>query len=193
MKKESIRKQFEYYKSLGDRTFVQLSDEELLWQYNSASNSIPIIVKHLWGNMRSRWTDFMTTDGEKPWRDRDGEFIADIKNRSELLQKWEEGWKCLFHALESIREDEMELIVYIRNQGHTVFEALIRQLAHYAYHVGQIVYIGRMLKGGDWQSLTIPKGQSEIYNREKFRKEKTVQHFTDEFLKKEKDDQMNTP
>lgn len=178
----SVRKQFQYYKMLGDKTFAQLSDDELLWQYNSASNSIGIMVKHLWGNMMSRWTDFLTTDGEKEWRQRDAEFDADLKTRAAILEKWEEGWKTLFAAIDPLEETEMTKLVYIRNIGHTVTEAINRQLAHYAFHVGQIVFVGRMIKGEDWLSLSIPKGDSKAYNEKKFAQDKHKGFFTDEFL-----------
>lgn len=179
---ESARKQFEYYKMLGEKTFDQLEDQDLFWQYNEASNSIAIIVKHLWGNMLSRWTDFLTTDGEKEWRNREGEFEADIKTRTELFEKWNEGWACVFDALDSINESNFDTTIYIRNMGHTIPEAINRQLAHYAYHIGQIVYIGRMIKNEKWQSLSIPKGKSKEYNAEKFSKPKRKEHFTDSFL-----------
>lgn len=165
----------------------QLSDEELLWQFNEESNSMGIMVKHLWGNMMSRWTDFLTSDGEKEWRQRDAEFEADLTSREAILSKWEEGWTCLFTALDSINEGNFDTVIYIRNQGHTVVEAINRQLAHYAYHVGQMVFLGRMQKGSEWQSLSIPKGNSANYNKEKFSKEKSKTHFTDEYLGKKKD------
>ena len=183
---ESVKKQFEYYKMLGEKTFVQLSDDKLFWQYNQDSNSIAIIVKHLWGNMLSRWTDFLNTDGEKEWRDRDAEFENDIKTRQELIDKWNEGWMCLFNAINSLTLEDLEKIIYIRNQGHTVTEAINRQLAHYPYHVGQIVFIGKMLAENGWSSLSIPKGNSQAYNSEKFLKPKERTHFTDEFLDKNK-------
>lgn len=179
---ESVTKQFQYYKQLGDRTFAQLSDQELFWQYNEASNSISIIVNHLHGNMLSRWTDFLNADGEKEWRKRDQEFEDLIKNRAQLDEKWEAGWTCLFDALATINEDNFDQPVYIRNQGHTIVEAVNRQLAHYAYHVGQIVYTGRMIKGEEWTSLSIPKGKSKVYNAEKFSKPKERGHYTDDFL-----------
>jgi len=182
---ESIQKQFEYYKMLGDKSFSQLSDEQLFWQYNGESNSIAIIVKHLWGNMLSRWTDFLKADGEKEWRNREAEFDADIKDRKELLEKWEAGWVCLFDALDSITPEHYDSLVYIRNIGHTIPEAINRQLAHYSYHIGQIVYLGRMMKGKDWQSLSIPRGESKNYNAKKFAKEKHKGHFTDELLDKD--------
>ncbi|MFT3679629.1 MAG: DUF1572 domain-containing protein [Ferruginibacter sp.] len=183
----SAVKQFEYYKMLGEKTFDQLSEEQLLWQYNGESNSIATIVKHLSGNMLSRWTDLLTTDGEKKWRNREAEFDNDIKSRGELLYKWEEGWKCLFGALDGLTEDDLGKIIYIRNMGHTVAEAINRQLAHYPYHIGQIVYIGKMLKDDNWQSLSIPRGASQRYNDEKFSKPKRNEHFTDDYLKDKKD------
>ena len=179
---EGIKKQFDYYKMLGDQTFEQVSDEQLFWQYNEESNSIGIIVKHLWGNMLSRWTDFLSSDGEKEWRNRDAEFDADIRNREELVQKWEEGWNCLFQAIDPLTDDDLNKEIYIRNQGHSVIEAINRQLAHYAYHIGQIVFIGKMIQSNAWQSLSIPKGGSKAFNAAKFSKEKGKQHFTDEFL-----------
>ncbi len=179
---EGVRKQFAYYKMLGDKTFAQVSDEALFAQANEASNSIAIIVKHMWGNMLSRWTDFLSSDGEKEWRNRDGEFLADIQNRAELIEKWEAGWACLFKALDAVNETNFHQTVYIRNQGHSIMEAVNRQLAHYAYHVGQIVYVGRMDRGAEWQSLSIPKGASKAFNTEKFAQPKRKEHFTSEFL-----------
>lgn len=179
---DSTKKQFDYYKLLGDRTFAQISDKNLFWQSPSENNSIAIIVNHLHGNMLSRWTDFLTTDGEKDFRNRDQEFENIIKTRADLNAKWSEGWQVLFTALDSVNETNFEQLVYIRNQGHTIVEAINRQLAHYAYHVGQIVLIGQMRRGKDWQSLSIPKGDSKIYNQKKFAQEKKRSHFTDEFL-----------
>ena len=181
---ESARKQFEYYKQLGEKTFSQVPDEKLFWKPNEASNSIGVIVKHLWGNMLSRWTDFLTSDGEKEWRDREGEFENSIQSKDELYQKWNEGWKCLFDALDTVDEGDLGKTIYIRNMGHSVVEAINRQLAHYAYHVGQIVYVGRMITDDRWQSLSIPKGKSQAYNNDKFSKPKHREHFTDEFVKK---------
>lgn len=182
----SIYKQFLYYKLLGEKTFHQLEDIDLFHRANDESNSIAIIVNHLWGNMLSRWTDFLNSDGEKEWRNRDQEFEDTIKTRGALLERWEEGWKCLFDALESISEDDLGRTVFIRNQGHTVVEAINRQLAHYAYHIGQIVFLGKLIKGSAWESLSIPKGESKEYNKLKFDQERQTGHFTDEYLK-EKD------
>lgn len=179
---DSAIKQFKYYKMLSERTFDQLDEQDLFWQYNEESNSIAIIVNHLWGNMLSRWTDFLTSDGEKEWRNRDLEFENVITSKAELFQKWEEGWNCLFHALDSIGETSLDSLVYIRNQGHSIIEAINRQLAHYSYHTGQIVFIGRMIKGDEWKSLSIEKNKSGDYNKEKFSRERSKQHFTDEYL-----------
>lgn len=181
---ESVKKQFEYYKMLGDKTFSQLQDEKLFWQYNEDSNSIATIVKHLWGNMLSRWTDFMTTDGEKEWRERDAEFENNISTRDELIDKWEKGWECLFTALNSLTTGDLEKQIYIRNQGHSITEAINRQLAHYPYHVGQIVFIGKMPTDNNWKSLSIPRGKSDSYNADKFSKPKQKGHFSDEYLNK---------
>ena len=183
---ESVRKQFEYYKMLADKTFLQLTDEQLFWQYNNESNSIATIVKHLWGNMLSRWTDFLTSDGEKEFRNREAEFENDIKSRETLLNRWNEGWTCLFNAINSLQPADLDKIVYIRNQGHTVTEAINRQLAHYSYHVGQIVFIGKML-AASWISLSIPKGNSQAYNEDKFSQPKHRRHFTDENLNDKKE------
>ncbi len=169
---ESTINQFNYYKSLAEQTFAQLTDQQLFWQFNEESNSIASIVKHLSGNMISRWTDFLTTDGEKEWRNRDSEFENDKEDRDELLEKWNKGWFCLFNAINSLSENDLTKEIFIRNQGHTVLEAINRQLAHYPYHVGQIVFIGKMLCNEKWTSLSISKGNSMVYNEEKFSKPK---------------------
>lgn len=180
----SAKRQFEYYRHLGEQTIEQVPEDKLFWQFNEESNSIAIIVKHLHGNMLSRWTDFLTADGEKVWRKRDEEFENDINSKEELIKIWHEGWICLFSTLDTLKPEDLEKIIYIRNQGHTVLEAINRQLAHYPYHVGQIVFVGKMLLGSDWKSLSIPKGNSKSYNDEKFSQEKKKEHFTSEFLKK---------
>lgn len=186
---ESAKKQFEYYKMLGDKTIAQLPDDKLFWQYNDESNSIAIIVKHLSGNMLSRWTDFLTSDGEKEWRHRDAEFENDIQTKTELIQKWNQGWDCLFTALNSLTIEDLSKTIYIRNQGHSITEAINRQLAHYPYHVGQMVFIGKMICNEKWTSLSIPKGNSKSYNDEKFSNDKHNEHFTEEFLKKPNKDE----
>ncbi|UXP31192.1 DUF1572 domain-containing protein [Reichenbachiella agarivorans] len=179
----SVKRQFEYYKSVGEKTFDQLDQQNLLWQYDEGSNSIAITVNHLWGNMKSRWTDFLVSDGEKEWRNRDSEFESVIKTKEELIEKWNEGWKCLFDALDTINQDNFETKVYIRNQEHSVLDAINRQLAHYSYHIGQIVYIGKMIKGDEWKSLSIPKGKSTVFNEEKFSRGKHKGHFSDDLKK----------
>lgn len=176
----SCIKQFEYYKSLGEKTFEQLSDEQIHWQYNVESNSVAIIVKHLVGNMLSRWTNFLTEDGEKTWRKRDEEFEDTYTNKEQMLKAWEQGWKCLFDAIKPLNSNQLEQIIYIRNQGHTITEAINRQLAHYAYHIGQIVFLGKMITNNNWKTLSIPKGDSKNYNQEKFAKDKGKRHFTDD-------------
>jgi hypothetical protein len=176
----SIIKQFEYYKSLGDKTFTQLSFEEIQWQSSQDSNSIAIIVKHMVGNMLSRWTNFTTEDGEKTWRKRDDEFINNFTSFEELIAAWESGWAILFKAIKPLTERDLEKIIFIRNQGHTITEAINRQLAHYAYHTGQIVFLGKLFKDSNWKSLSIPKGNSASYNEEKFSKSKVRKHFTDD-------------
>lgn len=178
-------KQFQYYKNLGDKTFQQLGDDQMHWQYNEDSNSPAILIKHISGNMLSRFTNFLTEDGEKTWRNRDAEFEGGNASKEVLLKKWDEGWSCLFGVLESLSDNDLDKMVYIRNMGHTVFEALNRQLAHYAYHVGQIVFIGKMLQATHWQSLSIPRGESEGYNKKQFGHPRERKHFTDDFLKGE--------
>ena len=180
----SAKRQFNYYKTLGEKAMDQLEPEQLFTVPNEDSNSIAIIVKHLWGNMLSRWTDFLTTDGEKSWRKRDDEFENDLPTKEALIQKWNEGWDCLFKTLDSLAEEDLSKIIYIRNEGHTVMEAINRQLAHYPYHIGQMVYIAKMLKKTSWNSLSIPKNKSGDYNTQKFSQEKSTRHFTEEELKK---------
>ena len=154
---QSAIKQFRYYKELGDKTIEQVSEEDLFWKPNEESNNIAIIIKHLSGNMLSRWTDFLTRDGEKEWRNRDFEFSNDIHNKKDLLQEWEKGWNCLFNSLSNLTINDLNKEIYIRNMGHSVTEAINRQLCHYAYHIGQIVVIGKMAKNSDWETLSIPK------------------------------------
>ena len=177
---ESVKKQFVYYKMLGEKTFDQIPEEKLFWQINEESNSIAMIVKHLNGNMLSRWTDFLTSDGEKEWRKRDAEFDNDIKSKTELIEKWNAGWKCLFDAINPLSSNELNQVIYIRNMGHSISEAINRQLAHYPYHIGQIVFIGKVVQNEKWNSLSIPKGKSKEYNHEKFSKPKRKEHFTDD-------------
>ncbi|WP_294302730.1 DUF1572 domain-containing protein [uncultured Chryseobacterium sp.] len=162
--KDLFIKRFEYYKMLGDQAFAQLSEEEVFVQFNEESNSIAVIVKHIAGNMLSRWTNFLTEDGEKSWRNRDEEFIETFKTKAEVLEYWEKGWACLFGALGQITEDNLYATIYIRSEAHSVIDAVFRQLAHYPYHIGQIVYIAKMLKNDDWKSLSIARNKSGEFN-----------------------------
>ncbi len=175
----SVIKQFEYNKSLGDTTFKQLTKEQLFFTYNNESNSIATLVKHISGNMLSRWTNFLTEDGEKPWRNRDEEFINTYTSKEEVIHDWEKGWKCLFENLQKITPKNSDTVVYIRNEGHTIAEAINRQLCHYSYHTGQIVMIGKMIKNNEWQTLSIAKNASKSYNAEKFAQNKIKKHFID--------------
>ena len=181
---ESAKKQFLYYKMLGEKAINQLEDEQLFISLNEETNSIAQIVKHLSGNMLSRWTDFLTLDGEKEWRDRDGEFVDTYQSKEELLENWNIGWDCLFNAINPLQPEQLSDIIYIRNEGHSVVEAINGQLAHYAYHVGQIVFYAKLLKKTEWESLSIPRNKSGDYNSEKFSKEKSIQNFTEEELNK---------
>jgi hypothetical protein len=176
----SVTKQFEYYKLLAEKAMGQLPDEALFWQYNEESNSIAVILNHMVGNMLSRFTDFLTTDGEKPWRDRDAEFEYKFSSRDEVMGYWNKGWNCLLGTLSTLRDDNLEDVIYIRNDGHTVIEALNRQLAHYSYHIGQIVYIAKMVSNEKWESLSIPRNKSKDFNTTKFSQEKAKRHFTDD-------------
>ncbi len=169
---DSIKKRFVDYKSLGEKAIEQLDPELLFKSFNEDSNSIATIVKHLWGNMLSRWTNFLIEDGEKPWRERDAEFENDIPSKEELMKKWNEGWDCLFNTLNALKPEQLLDIVTIRGEKHTVLDAINRQLAHYPYHIGQIVYAAKMLKGGGFTSLSIPKGQSKQFNAGMIGKEK---------------------
>src|SRR5437660_8259412 len=157
---------FHYYKKLGDRAMAQCPNEGLFTALDAESNSIAVIVKHLAGNMRSRWTDFLTSDGEKPDRNRDSEFEGPPKTRTELMEMWERGWKLLFGALEPLGDADLTRTITIRTEPHSVMQAINRQVAHYSYHVGQIVYLARHFAGDKWQTLTIPKKKSAEFNRE---------------------------
>lgn len=181
---ESVKKQFLYYKKLGKNAIEQLEPEQLFVIVNEDSNSIATIVKHLSGNMLSRWTDFLTTDGEKEWRNRDAEFENDIQTKDEILTIWNTGWDCLFFTLNNLQPNQLDAIIYIRNEGHSVVEAINRQLAHYPYHVGQMVFYAKQIKKTAWKSLSISKNNSEKYNVAKFALEKNIQHFTDAELKR---------
>jgi uncharacterized damage-inducible protein DinB len=156
---ESIRAEFARYKGLAERAMAQLPDEQVAHSPSSNDNSIASICWHISGNLQSRFTDFLTSDGEKPWRHRDEEFDPRTVSRDELLAKWERGWSVLFATLDSLREEDLARTVTIRNEPHTVVQALHRALAHIAYHVGQIVYVAKAFRGDDWTSLSIPRAK----------------------------------
>ena len=161
-----VRRQFRGHKRLGEGAIAQLKDEELLVTLDPESNSVAVIIKHLAGNMRSRFTDFLTADGEKPGRHRDQEFeMNSTPTRSELLGWWEAGWSLVFSAIEALKPEDVMRTVTIRGEPHTVLQAINRQLAHYAYHVGQIVYLAKHLRSNEWRSLSVPRGKSEEVNR----------------------------
>lgn len=160
---KAVRERFKTIKADGDKAIAQLDIEQLHWAFNEESNSIAVIVKHVSGNMISRWTDFLTTDGEKTTRNRDEEFIDSIDTKEELLTIWEKGWQVFLDSLLSLTEVDLMTPVFIRGQQHTVIDAIERQMAHYAAHVGQIVYVGKQIKGAEWKTLSIPRGQSQIF------------------------------
>jgi hypothetical protein len=156
---------FRQYKRLAERAMEQVTDEQLFAALDEESNSIAIIVKHMAGNMRSRWTDLLTTDGEKPNRDRDCEFVDAPRTRSALLDAWESGWACVFTALEPLSDADLARTVTIRGEAHSVMQAINRQVAHYAHHVGQIVLLAKHFAHDRWQSLSVPRNQSSEFNR----------------------------
>jgi hypothetical protein len=166
-------KNFRDLKKLGERALEQLTLEEIHVVPGPESNSIAIIVKHLAGNMRSRWTDFSTSDGEKPDRDRDAEFEGGYPSREALMQDWEEGWAAVFAAIESLTPDDLLRTVTIRGEPHSVIAAIQRQISHYAYHVGQMVFFAKQLKKREWKSLSIPRGQSRAYLKQKLKESGT--------------------
>lgn len=168
---ELFKKKFQYYRQLGEDTMAQLTGQELFWQPNAESNSVAVIVQHIAGNMLSRWTNFLTEDGEKTWRNRDQEFILQYHTREEVMDYWEKGWKALNDALSQLNENNLGSSIFIRGEKHSVLDALLRQLAHYPYHIGQMVYIGKLLRNERWETLSIARNSSEEFNREKFAQE----------------------
>ena len=162
---ESVIKRQTSYKSLGDKTFVQLEEKDFHFRPNPESNSIAIIINHLNGNMLSRWTNFLTEDGEKPGRNRDEEFSDPYASKEQLLALWEQGWTCLLDTLGSLKEEDLLKTIQIRHEPLLAVDAINRQLAHYPHHVGQIVYIGKIIRGAAWQSLSISKGASQAFNQ----------------------------
>jgi len=160
----TVIKRLKYYKELGEKTFEQLDEKDLHYLPTSESNSIAIIVQHLTGNMLSRFTNFLTEDGEKEWRQRDDEFEIHSYSKQQVIDLWNKGWQCCFDALGSLTENDLLTIIYIRKEPLSVIDAINRQLAHYPYHIGQIIFIGRMIKNEQWKNLSIPKGHSQQYN-----------------------------
>ena len=163
-------REFRKLKNIAERAIAQVTDEDLSQTLDEESNSIALLVKHLTGNLRSRWTNFLTSDGEKPDRGRDSEFVADPEDtRQKLLEGWEGGWRCLFEAIDSLTPDDLPKIVTIRSEPFTVTQAILRQMTHCAYHIGQIVFLAKYFAGGKWQTLTIPRGQSEQYRTKPYK------------------------
>jgi hypothetical protein len=157
---------FRYYKRLAEAAMAQVTDEQLFALLDPEMNSIALIVKHMAGNMRSRWTDFLTSDGEKPDRNRDSEFVKPPSGREELIRTWESGWTCLFSALKPLSSVDMTRTVCIRGETHSVMQAINRQMAHYAYHSGQIVFLAKHFQHSQWKSPTVPRGQSAKFNQQ---------------------------
>ena len=165
---QSAKLEFTRYKTLGDKSFKQLRYKDIHFIHNLEDNSIAVIVKHLSGNMLSRWTNFLTEDGEKKWRKRDQEFIDTYQSLEEMILAWNQGWQCLFNALNSITEENFNTTIYIRGEAHSIVAAIHRQLAHYPSHIGQIVHIAKSIKGKEWTSLSIVKGKSDDFNKKLF-------------------------
>lgn len=153
-----------YYKKLADRAIAQVTDEQLYRLLDEDANSIAIVMKHMAGNMKSRWTDFLLSDGEKPWRNRDSEFEQPPATRDALLQMWEQGWACLFETLQSLTDADLGRTVAIRGEAHSAMQAINRQIAHYSYHCGQIVLLAKHFQHAQWKSLSVPKGKSAEFN-----------------------------
>jgi len=159
-----VTQQFKHFKMRAEKAFKQLSEEELHWKPSEESNNIAIIIKHISGNMHSRWVDFLTADGEKTYRNRDSEFIDDIGPQEQLMKIWEDGWKLLFHTLENLQPDDLLKTVTLRQQPLSVLQAIQTEMAHISYHLGQILYIGKQIKDKDWMILSIPKNGSKAFN-----------------------------
>ncbi len=156
---------FRFQRDLAERAIRQLTDEQLHQSLDPETNAVAVVMKHMAGNMRSRWTDFLTTDGEKPWRERDDEFVDDGASRTALLEMWEGGWNCVYAALEPLTDQDLGRIVHIRGEPQTAILAIHRQINHYGYHVGQIVQTARILAQDQWTTLSIPRGESDAFNR----------------------------
>lgn len=162
---ESAVKKFKFQKALGEKTFAQLEDKDVLFKPSGESNSIAVIVQHMYGNMLSRWTNFLTEDGEKSWRNRDAEFEDMLQTKQGVQNAWNTGWACVLNTMESLQSEDLIKTITIRSEPLIVVDAIIRQIDHYGYHVGQIVYIGKIIKDADWQTLSIAKKKSEEFNQ----------------------------
>ena len=162
---ETSVRRMKYYKELGEKTFDQLNEADFHFQPTSESNSIAVIIQHMAGNMLSRFTNFLTEDGEKPWRQRDDEFEEHTYTRQQLIEIWDKGWKCFFDAMQSLNSEDLMKQVSIREEKLSAIDAIIRQLAHYPYHIGQIAYVGKVIKNDNWKNLSIAKGSSQAYNQ----------------------------
>ncbi|HEV8581017.1 MAG TPA: DUF1572 family protein [Thermoanaerobaculia bacterium] len=166
---KDVNDQFRQLKSLADRALAQVRDDDLFLALDPEANSLAVLIQHMAGNMRSRWTDFLTSDGEKPDRNRDAEFVvAEGTTRQDLLNCWEEGWRCLFQTLTALSEEDLALTVLIRAEPHSVIKAINRQLTHYGYHVGQIVFLAKHFASDHWRTLSVARGRSREFNAEKF-------------------------
>jgi len=161
----TVVRRLKYYKELGDKTFEQLDEKNIHFRPNEESNSVAIIVQHMVGNMLSRFTNFLTEDGEKEWRQRDDEFEIHQQSKQQVMDLWEKGWRCVFDALDSLNEDDLLKTIHIRKEALTAIDAINRQLAHYPYHIGQMIFIGKMIKDHGWKNLSIPRGRSVEYNQ----------------------------
>ncbi len=161
---QSAIKRLSYYKELGDKTFEQLSENDFHFSPNAESNSIAIIIQHVSGNMLSRWTDFLSSDGEKEWRNRDAEFEEQHFTKQQLVELWEKGWDCCLNTLNSLTENDLMKTISIRSEGLLAVDAINRQMAHYPYHVGQLIYLAKIIKNDNWQNLSIAKGSSAQFN-----------------------------
>ena len=162
---ETAIRRLKYYKDLGDKTFAQLNEWDFHYQPNDESNSIATIIQHMTGNMLSRWTNFLTEDGEKEWRKRDEEFEIHQYTKQELIELWEKGWTCFLGTVSALKKKDLKKTITIRQEELTVIDAINRQLAHYPYHIGQIIFLAKIIKNKSWQNLSIPKGNSQAYNQ----------------------------
>lgn len=177
---ESVHRQFIGYKKMVEQAIEQLNDDQLRWQPDENSLAITTIMKHMSRNFLSRWTDFLTTDGEKEWRreNREDEFVDTFKNKEELMALWEDAWSCLSKTISSLNSADLTKTIYIRNEGVPAMEAINRGFTHAAYHVGQIVYLAKLLKSDQWKSLSIPKGESNAYNEKMFSQKKAIKKLS---------------